>query len=168
MKTVCRITNWNFCTVPWPKDDFPSFFMPWTPKWQLVDWLQSILPEVNASGYFHWQQFSVKHTSTGRDSETRRHCHWTDGVTLYFQCNSLPVCPCQPTQATELELEVVPSHAAENVVCCILLSSRLAYPLVPGSFLTGQDLQDTLVCPSASTLQARSPTAFSDTGRICR
>lgn len=116
--------------------------------------------QVNASGYFNWQQLSTQGRSNGGSVSGLI-------VILYFHCNSLPVCPCQPTQATDLELEVVPSHTAENVVCCILPSSRLAYPLGPGSFLTGQDLQDTVVCPSASTQQVRSPIAFSVTGGIC-
>lgn len=112
--------------------------------------------EINASGYSNWQRFSVKYIYICSEKEPGRL-----GVTLYFHCNSLPACPCQPAQATELELEVVPSHAEENVVCCILLSSRLAYPVVLGSFSTGQDLQDPFVCPSASTQQVRSPAAFS-------
>lgn len=119
--------------------------------------------EINASGYSNWQRFSVKYIYICSEKEPGRL-----GVTLYFHCNSLPACPCQPAQATELELEVVPSHAEENVVCCILLSSRLAYPVVLGSFSTGQDLQDPFVCPSASTQQVRSPAAFSGTGGICR
>lgn len=40
--------------------------------------------------------------------------------------------------------------------------------LVLGNFSTGQHLQDTFVCPSASTQQVRSLTVFSGTGGICR
>lgn len=83
----------------------------------------------------------------------------------FFVTNCLFVFASQ--HEPELELEVITSHAAET---CLLYSTLADWHnlLVLGNFSTGQHLQDTFLCPSASTQQVRSLTVFAGTGGICR